>query len=36
MKWGTKSDESGAAPEQATLVTVMFSEVPQFSQDFCE
>jgi hypothetical protein len=36
MKWGTNSDRSGAASEQATLVTAMFSEVPQFSQDLCE
>lgn len=31
MKWGTNSDGSGAASEQATLVTVMISEVPHCS-----
>jgi len=35
MKWGTDSGASGAAPSQATLVTVIIAEVPQFSQDVC-
>jgi hypothetical protein len=36
MKWGTDSGGNGAASEQATLVTVMISEAPHFSQEFCE
>jgi hypothetical protein len=36
MKWGTDSEGSGAASEQAALVTVMISEAPHFSQEFCE
>jgi len=36
MKWGTDSGGSGAASEQAALVTVMISEAPHFSQEFCE
>jgi hypothetical protein len=36
MKWGTDSGGSGAASEQAALVTAMISEVPHFSQEFCE
>jgi hypothetical protein len=36
MKWSTDSDGSGAASEQAALVTVMISEAPHFSQEFCE
>ncbi len=36
MKWGTNSGGSGAASEQAALVTGMISEAPHFSQDFCE
>jgi hypothetical protein len=36
MKWGTNSGGNGAASEQAALVTVMISEAPHFSQEFCE
>ena len=36
MKWGTDSDASGAASEEAALVTAMIAEVPHLSQDFCE
>jgi hypothetical protein len=33
---GTDSDGSGAASEQAALVTVMIAEAPHFSQEFCQ
>ena len=36
MKWGTDSGGSGAASGQAALVTVMISEAPHLSQEFCE
>ena len=36
MKWGTNSGACGAASERATLVTVMISEVPHLSQEFCK
>ena len=36
MKWGTDSGGSGAASEQAALVTVMISEAPHFRQEFYE
>jgi hypothetical protein len=36
MKWGTYSGASGAASRQATLVTAIITEVPHFSQEFCD
>jgi hypothetical protein len=35
LKWGTEYGEVGQRRSEATLVTVMISEVPHLGQDFC-